>query len=206
MHADEIRVELRLRTLERRVWRATALGTALVASLAGCIAVSARREGTVRASRIELVDSAGRVRVVVAAELGTPDLSGIEIRGTDGGSSIVILAGQYPVTDGTAIAMAKIDLEVDEQGADGYSLARMMAADSTSEVSVTYDDTRSICLLASPEETSLALGSFRDTVDEVHGVTTFGLEALPAITLSDGTETTEILVRDSEGVVLFKAP
>jgi hypothetical protein len=168
--------------------------------------MSAQGERVVRASRIELVDSTGRVRVILAAELGTPDLSGIEIPGADGEASVLILAGRYPTTDGSTVSMAKIDLEADEHGDAGYSIARMMAADSSGEVLVGYDDRREICLHASPSGTSLVLGSLHELVRQEQDATVYDLEPLPGISLSESGGATQILVRDSQGAVLFKAP
>jgi hypothetical protein len=202
--------EARLHALERRVVRAIALGVAVLAGLAGCIALSARQasDQVVRAPRIELVDSKGQVRVVIDAEFQGPELAGLEIKGQNGDlDSVLILAGKYPTTAGTSEHTAGIWMESDTASHDDIGpCAHMIASERGANALLGYDEGGIVDLGAAKSGATVCVGSSEDEEREEGGTTILGLKRIPLITLSAEDGAPSLRIQDAKGVTQFEKP
>lgn len=203
MNEQAAGVEVRLRALERRVAQTTAVAMALLVGLASCIALSATQasDQVLRAKRIELIDSAGRVRMVLAAELDGPRIAGLEISGAENEASLRVYAGTFANESGGEKRIVSM-VEVESDAGDGFAIAHLGALDQAASVSASFDDQRSIDLFASESSAEISLGNHEDVGDE----STVELRYLPLIRLSEKDGTPSLRIQDPKGTTLFEKP
>lgn len=197
-------IEARLCALERRVVRAIALGVAVLAALAGCVALSATQanDHVIRARRIELVDSEGRVRMVLSAELKGPGVAGLEISGAEHEASLRMIAGTLTNPDGAKQTVSMVEAESNTDESDGFAIAHLVAARQGASVSAGFGEQRSVHIFASETSAEIALGNHEDLSDESKPE----LKYVPLITLSEKDGMPSIRVQDPKGATLFEKP
>jgi hypothetical protein len=197
-------VEARLHALERRFVRAIALGVAVLAGLAGCMALSATQasDQVIRARRIELVDSAGRVRMVLSAELEGPGVAGLKIFGAEDEASLRVYAGTMTNPSGAKQILSMVEVESNAGAGDSFAIAHLLAAKQGAGVFAGFDDQRSVNLFASESSTEINLGIDKDISDE----TRVSTEYVPLITLSEKDGAPRVRMQAADGSVLFEKP
>jgi hypothetical protein len=201
-------VEQRIAALERRVRRITAVAVAALGCLAGCVALSASdaSPSVLRARRIEVVDSTGRVRIVLDPEFMGPDVAGLRVSSADGGSVAELWAGLFEGPEGGSTHGAVVNVEADFDDGSDCSHTRISATGIGANVVSSCGTSRTASLAASTTVTSVELSTGFPSFFEDDGDVGITTEYRPSISLSEKDGNASIAVIGADGTKKFEAP